>query len=315
MSFAEIVGHDQQIEFLRRVAAAGRLAHSILLAGPPGVGKRLVADALAAMLLCEEKGADACGQCPSCRQLGAGSHPDVLVIGLPKGKREIPIDKARELNQFLRLQPLRGGRKIAVVDDAHLLNLPAQNALLKGLEEPPPESIAILVAHNADALLPTIRSRCQRVLFAPLSEPQVATVLETRLGLPMAEATTLAAEADGSPGRALRLRATNVATDALPRLADLSTARYGALVQTAAKLAESDEKASTGLESLLRACHADATRLAVAGDDLGAAAASDAAGVILGALAALRRRSVNRALLLESTLLRVAERYPGGRGA
>jgi len=314
MRFAEIVGHGPQIELLRRIARGGRLAHALLLAGPPGIGKRAIADALTATLLCERGGEDACGECGACRQLAAGSHPDVLVVGLPRDKREIPIDKARELNQFLRLQPLRGGRKIAIVDDAHLLNLPAQNALLKGLEEPPPESLAILVAHNADALLQTVRSRCQRVLFAPLEEAVVADLLATRLGVPADEAKALAAQSDGSVGRALRLRSTKMASSPAPRLADVRGARYGALVQIAAALAESEEKAATGLESLLRSCHAEAARLGRAGEPLQAARAADAASAVAESLAALRRRSANRALLLESTFLRVAQRLDG-RGA
>jgi DNA polymerase-3 subunit delta' len=267
------------------------------------------------MLLCEQRGDDACGGCAGCRQVAAGSHADLLVVALPKDKREISIDKARALNQFLRLRPIRGERKIAVIDDAHLLSLAAQNALLKGLEEPPPGSIVVLVAHNAEAILPTIRSRCQRLLFAPLAEGQVIEVLERRLGLSGEEARALAARADGSPGRALRLRSTNVCTLVPSRLADLSGARYGALVQIAAALAESEEKAASGLEILLRSCHDEAARQARAGASAPAAAASEAAAAVAESLAALRRRSANRQLLLEATLLDVAERYTGGRGA
>ena len=194
------------------------------------------------------------------------------------------------------------------------MNLAAQNALLKGLEEPPAGSLTILVAHNADAMLPTIRSRCQRLLFAPLSTAEVAEVLERRAGVPRAEAEALAAEADGSPGQALRRRKTSVEA-AAPRLADLSGARYGALVQVAATLAESEEKASFGLEALLRSCHLEAVQHARAGDDERAAAASDAAALVAESLATLRRRSANRQLLLESTFLQLAKRYPHGREA
>lgn len=312
MSFADVVGHASQIEFLRRAARGGRLAHALLLAGPPGVGKRAVAGAFTAALLCDEKGDDACGRCPGCRQLAAGSHPDALVVELPRDKREIPIDRARELNQFLRLQPLRAGRKVAIVDDAHLLNLPAQNALLKGLEEPPAGSLVVLVAQNADALLPTIRSRCQRLLFGPLTDDEVGLVLEKRLGVAADEARRLAAEGDGSVARALRQRDT-AAGGASPRLADLRGAGYGAVVQIAATLAESEEKASCGLEGLLRSCHHEAMAHAGGGADELAATAADAAAVVIESLAVLRRRGINRQLLLEATLLEVARRCAGGR--
>src|SRR5262249_48543013 len=148
---------------------------------------------------------DACGRCGGCRQFAAGTHPDATVVTLPKDRREIPIEKARELNAFLRLQPLRGGRKVVIVADAPLMNAAAQNPLPKGAEEPPPNSLAILVAHNPDALLPTIRSRCQRLLFAPLGDAEVGAILERR-AVPVAEAEALARIADGSAGRALRLR-------------------------------------------------------------------------------------------------------------
>ena len=312
MTFGDVIGHGAQIKVLGRFVDGQHLAHALLFSGPPGVGKRRIADALAANLLCESKGDDACGHCPACRQFAAGSHPDFFFVDLPKDKREIPIEKARELTQFLRLQAARGERKIAVIDDAHLLNLAAQNALLKALEEPPRGSLVILIAHNSDALLPTIRSRCQRVLFASLSDAEVAAILQ-RNGVPAAEAETLAAKAEGSPGRALRLRHT--IGGAAPRLADIGGARYGALVQIASALAETEEKTAIGLEGLLRSCRDEAAARALANDDQGAAAASEAADVIAESLANLRRRSVNRQLLLEATLLRVAQRYSHGRSA
>lgn len=309
MRFADVVGHERQIDFLRRAEATGHLAHALLFAGPPGVGKRLVADAMAAVVACERGAADACEACAGCHQVAAGSHPDILVVAVPSGKREIPIDSVRQLNQFLRLRPVRGRRKVAIVDDAHLLNLAAQNALLKGLEEPPPGSLMVLVAHTPDALLPTVRSRCQRLRFGPLPDAVLAELLATRLQIPPAEVTELSALAEGSPGRALRLRALLPAPahrERLHRLADLGGSRYGAVVHLATEFSKSDDLASLALESVLRACRQRAVEHAASGDLAAVAAITARADRVSEALTTLRRRNVNRQLLLEALFATLA---------
>jgi DNA polymerase-3 subunit delta' len=306
MRFADVVGHARPIALLRRALATDRLAHALLFAGPEGIGKRLVADALAAAVVCETKGTDVCGACPGCRQLAAGTHPDVLVVSLPQGKREVPIERVRDLNQFLRLQPLRAARKAAIIDDAHLLSLAAQNALLKGLEEPPLGALMILIAHNADALLPTVRSRCQRLLFAPLSSEEVDQVLRGRLGIAPEEIAAVAPFADGRPGRALALRKL-VHTDGEPpatRLERLEGARYGALVPLATHFSRSEDLAAFALESLLRQ-YRDTTD---PGDRAACGRAARRADIVVEALQALRRRNPNRQLLLESVFLQLARR-------
>jgi len=298
-----------QVDFLRRAEAGDRLAHAMLFAGPAGIGKRLVADAVAGGMICERHEANACGTCSACRQLAAGSHPDVMIVEVPAGKREIPIDRVRQLNQFLRLQPIHSARKVAIVDDAHLLNLPAQNALLKGLEEPPPGSLTILIAHNADALLPTVRSRCQRLLFGPLPDAALTALLVDRLGVPTDEVQDLAALAEGSPGRALRLRKLLPAEPRhalLDRLARLNRARYGALVKLANELSASDELTSLALETLLRTYRQEAVQCAERDVSSKVAEITGRADLVTDALRTLRRRNVNRQLLLESLLVRLA---------
>jgi DNA polymerase III subunit delta' len=168
MSFAEIIGHQGQIEILRAALAKNRLHHAYLFAGPEGVGKRTLALALAKAVHCTEMGSDSCGQCVNCARIRDGNHPDVRLIEPLMGKKEISIQQIREIERQLNFRSFSGGKKIAILDPATLMNLSAQNALLKTLEEPPQDSLLILIAPTAGGLLPTLRSRCLSLSFGPL---------------------------------------------------------------------------------------------------------------------------------------------------
>lgn len=182
-------GHDLQVEMFRRAIARGRLAHAYLLIGPSGIGKRLFARTVAQCLFCEripDTQLDACGECPSCRQMQAGTHPDLLTIGLPEGKRILPIslivgDEATRgrsgLCYEIAMAPMSAGRRIAIIDNAEAMNEEAANALLKTLEEPPPGSVLFLLTPDTEPILPTIRSRCQPVRFSPLGRDDLLALL------------------------------------------------------------------------------------------------------------------------------------------
>jgi DNA polymerase-3 subunit delta' len=214
-----IEGHDRIVARFRQALAHGRLASTFLFVGPDGIGKRMFALALAKSLLCErhdEAQFDACGMCPSCVQVDAGTHPDVHVVGLPEGKSSIPIKlligedetRMREGLCFdISLKPFGGKRKIAIIGDADYLNrAEVANCLLKTLEEPPPRSVLILVGTSESKQLPTIRSRSQVVRFEPLSREIVERLLvEKQLVADAAEARRLAAQSEGSVSRALEL--------------------------------------------------------------------------------------------------------------
>ena len=237
MRLADVVGHDGALERLRRAAAAERLASAYLLTGPPGVGKRLVADAFAARILCTAPVAgDACQACAQCTCVAAGTHPDLRTVERDEERRDIRIEQVRELARWLALQPLMAQRKVAIIDAAHCLSEPAQNALLKTLEEPPPSAVLLLTATSAALLLPTVRSRCQAVRMDPLPPEAVVRVLAAR-GVAPERAALLAAEAEGSPGRALALsgdeeaRARTAVLKALPELGTLDAAVLSGLAQ------------------------------------------------------------------------------------
>lgn len=311
--FAMLRGHDGAAQFLRRAAMGDRLAHSLLIAGPNGIGKRSLATAFATWLQCEQQdhdgntATDACGECASCRQVAAGSHPNVRIVGIPSGKKEIGVDHARELKRWVALRTSGGGRKVGIILDAQMLTVAAQNALLKTLEEPPSHASILLVTDNADALLATIRSRCQRVPLRPLATELVAELLREQHGIAADAAGELARQAEGSPGRALELRA--VMADGktaalLGELAGLSGARYVRLAQMAAALNTPETDTTTKLEGLL--CSYRDELLTTAGDDAASQSILHKVEAVSGALATLRRTNPNRQLLLEALLLQIA---------
>ena len=250
LRFAEIRGHEQPVDFLRRGWRAERLAHAYFFTGPAGVGKLAVARALALGLHCGVAPFEACGTCPSCRTIAAGTHPDVhLVLGPAGDRRDISIEQVRTLQRDLGFRAMSSGPKVGIIDDAHLLTTQAQNALLKTLEEPPGESLLIMVGVNAATLAPTILSRCQRLRFAPIATDDVRAVLAAH-GRTPAEAAALAAYAEGSPGRALALdRAFFTARRPaiLTRLASLAGSGFGDLADFAQELANEDADLATVL--------------------------------------------------------------------
>lgn len=218
MIWKQIRGHATQVEMFRRSIRRGRLSHAYLFVGDEGIGKRTFARALSQCLLCDkcdDADLEACGTCSQCRQMQAGSHPDFLSIGCPEGKSVLPIDliagspecRGREGLCFdLSLRPASATRRIAVIDDADRMNAESANALLKTLEEPPSYSVLILIAANPDSLLPTIRSRCQQVRFAPLTDSDVAELLrETGIVDDAAEAAIVARLSGGSVATAAQL--------------------------------------------------------------------------------------------------------------
>jgi DNA polymerase-3 subunit delta' len=220
MSWQGIEGHDANVERFRRALAKNRLASTFLFVGPPGIGKRAFALKLAQSLLCQRVDASElapCGRCDACIQVLAGTHPDMILVSKPAEKSTIPVaalvgDDNRRMREGLchdiSLKAFMGGRKVAIIDDADYLNEEGANCLLKTLEEPPPQSVLILIGTSSDKQLPTIRSRCQTIRFQPLDNEVVARLLETRglVGDP-AEARRLAAISCGSLERALGLAA------------------------------------------------------------------------------------------------------------
>jgi DNA polymerase-3 subunit delta' len=336
MSFEAILGQAHAVRVLRGALASGKVPHAYLFEGPPGVGKRLAARALALALNCREGGADACGACLDCRKIASDNHPDVRWLGLPEGKRRIPIEAVREHERWLALGPHEGRAKLLVIEPAEQLSEAAANALLKTLEEPRPGSFVVLVTAAASALLPTVRSRCQRVRFAALPAETVERLLVAG-GRAPEEARALAALSGGSLDRA----AACAGEDLDARLGRVLSLLEGAVGTTpgpgldvSASLRGDREEATRVLELALfvlreilgrRAGDASATgaaglrqRLGRRFDDLTAAGdVTDAARGIAAvnrALTAMQRNNMNPQLAVEAALTAMRGRRAGGAG-
>lgn len=178
-----LVGHAAAAQQLADALAGGRMPQGIVLAGPRGIGKATFAFHLANFLNAGAPVGRLDPSNPAFRQIAMGAHSSVLHLTRPydektkKFKTVLSVAEVRRISQFLSLTAPDGGWRVIIVDPADDLNVNAANALLKNLEEPPPRTIFILVAHQPGTLLPTIRSRTQIVRFSPLPEPELAEVL------------------------------------------------------------------------------------------------------------------------------------------
>ncbi len=189
---------------LRNMLAAGRVPHALLFAGPPGIGKMLMARTLAAALLCGGGRDEPCGGCQSCRLIAQGAHPDL--VELASDGTSLKIDQIRALQHEAALAPYYGNGRVFLVEEAERLTAQAANSLLKILEEPPEGTTFVLAAASQHALLPTIVSRCRVFTFRPLAPDVLARLLEAK-NVPGSAAAVAARVAGGRVGEALALLA------------------------------------------------------------------------------------------------------------
>jgi DNA polymerase-3 subunit delta' len=195
---------------LRAYASAERKAPGFLFHGEEGIGKELAARAFAAALICRDPGADgACGACRDCLLLARGGHPSLFLVTRPEDKASIPIDSIRTLWEELSLKSFSDRPRVVLILPADDLLLPAANALLKTLEEPPPATHLLLVAHRLSKVPATILSRCQKIPFSPLPPETVERLLldspDAAGKHPDDAIRTAVACSAGSPGRALAM--------------------------------------------------------------------------------------------------------------
>ena len=195
MSFEGILGQESAVTQLRKALQSDRLAHAYLFHGPKGTGKKLTALKFTKALYCTAVSAGACDACATCRKIANRNHPDVLLIE-PEGAA-VRIEAIRMIQSRLNYKPYESQRSTIILDGCEVLTLPASNALLKTLEEPPGNALLLLLASRKEALPLTIVSRCRVLPFRPLAPQHIATILCQR-GVDTETARSAAMLAEGS---------------------------------------------------------------------------------------------------------------------
>ena len=209
MQWNNIVGHKQVITQLCLMQQEDRIPHAMLFCGTDGVGKSLVAEALAAAILCHAPvNNQACGHCKACQALAAGAHPDFFQIqpeSETKAAPAIRIEAVRKLQEEIARIPLLSERRVVIMQEADKMNEAAANCLLKTIEEPSGQIVFILLTSRPSALLDTIISRCMRVEFGILQPDELVKILHQQ-GIEEPLAGKLASIADGSVSKALAMQ-------------------------------------------------------------------------------------------------------------
>jgi DNA polymerase-3 subunit delta' len=205
MAWDSVIGHDDVKRRLQEHIKTGRVPNAYLLAGPEGVGKRMLALEMAKALNCQRAPDGPCDACALCRQIGKASHPDLHLLSPSGASDQIRIDDVRSLLGRIALRPYNARFQAAILDGADRLTEEAANSVLKALEEPPATTRFILIASRLAECLPTIVSRCQVLRCGPLPDAAVRRILETQHGCDAAMAHSVAPLAGGSVSMALRL--------------------------------------------------------------------------------------------------------------
>lgn len=220
MNFQNVLGQKRAAAALSGLLDRGQIPSALLFCGPAGTGKALLALEFAKALLCRRRLAHepACQACPDCAAVQNRSHPDFTLVNAAyqaclreedaAKQRTLRVDTIRHLRKDMELRSLLGGWKVAVIEEAHTLEIEAANALLKTLEEPQPRCLWILLTSQRELLPRTIPSRCFTVAFSPLSQAVVEKILRER-GIDAGRTAVLAALCEGSAGRALELAETD----------------------------------------------------------------------------------------------------------
>jgi DNA polymerase-3 subunit delta' len=205
LSFKDIRGEASAIAFLKNAVSAGRVASAYIFLGVSGCGKMLAAMNFAKLLNCAGPAdGEPCEACASCVKINARSHPDVKIFEKEDGKSEFGIDVVLEAVRSITLKPYEARKKVFVIDDADMMSEEASNAVLKTLEEPPQDSILILIVEDIRSISQTIRSRSQTVKFFPMPVRDIEDILTREHRLPHDTAAILAGLSQGSIGKALR---------------------------------------------------------------------------------------------------------------
>lgn len=213
MSFENLKGQDSAVNYLKASLSNDRVSHAYIFSGPYGVGKRIAAINFAKALNCgKSKSGEPCDDCPSCRKIDAASHPDIFFIKPKEDTSSIKIEDVRAMIRDIYMKPFEARKKVYIIENAEQMKHEAANALLKTLEEPPSDSIIILLAENIKSLFHTIVSRCRVVKFFPLKLKEVEEILINQYSMPEADAHTLSHLSGGRLGEAIKFKEDDIFT-------------------------------------------------------------------------------------------------------
>ena len=204
-SFKDVVGHKDIINYIRSAVTENKVSHAYILNGERGSGKKMLVSLFATTLLCEKQGPDPCNECHSCRQAESGNHPDIIRVTHEKPNTISVEDIRRQVNEDIQIRPYQGPYKIYIIAEADLMTVQAQNALLKTIEEPPAYAVIFLLTENAEALLPTITSRCVMLKLRNIRDTLIRKYLMETMHVPDYKADMCTAFAQGNMGRAIML--------------------------------------------------------------------------------------------------------------
>lgn len=240
--FDDIIGHEQIIEHLQNAIELDKVSHAYIINGEKGAGKMLIADAFAMTLQCEKQERIPCLKCRSCKQSLSGNQPDIIHVTHEK-PGSISVEEIRtQLNSDIMVKPYSSPRKVYIIDEADKLTVQAQNALLKTIEEPPAYAVIVMLTSNADALLPTILSRCVQLNIKPVADKVLKRYLMERLRVPDYKADLSIAFARGNVGKAVALASSEnfdlIKKDALDMLKYLEDMEIHEVVEWVKKISD-----------------------------------------------------------------------------
>jgi DNA polymerase III subunit delta' len=247
MFLTRIRGHEQQIKLLQRAIKQERVTHAYLFIGPRGIGKSMIAHWFATKLMCKNSTEADC-TCLSCQKIAAFNHPDLHWFTSQGNK--IKIEQIRDLQKAVQYKPYEGQRKIFIIDDADTMTVEAANSLLKVLEEPPKDTIFVLLAATSYSILPTILSRCQQINFNSLSEVEITDIL-TIADIKQERAKAIAPLANGSAGKALELAQSEEAMEKRDKILESLINLKSSSLLSVFKLAEELEKEKGQMDFIL----------------------------------------------------------------
>jgi len=203
--FSKILGHETIIEYFKNAIRMDKVSHAYILNGEEKSGKMMLAEAFAMTLQCEKNGNTPCNECHSCKQAVNRNQPDIIYVTHEKPNTLGVEDIRKQINDDIVLKPYSSKFKIYIVDEAEKMNIQAQNALLKTIEEPPSYAVLILLTTNADSFLPTILSRCVRLDMKAVPDEKIRRFLMEEKQVPSYQADVCVAFAQGNVGKAIAL--------------------------------------------------------------------------------------------------------------